>query len=109
VSWNPSTLGALLVDMTKPSFGAAALALNDFQAVAGKPNIFNPFTIVGSWYSATLKSEGLAYVNRLGTTQFRLRFTKDDDNDILADYLMFYNGNAPVVNRPQLLIEYYLP
>ncbi|MDD2922495.1 MAG: cellulase family glycosylhydrolase, partial [Anaerolineales bacterium] len=107
---NTSTLGALLVDMTKPSFGAAALALPDFQTAAGRPNIFNPFVISGSWYNAALKSAGFAYVNRLGTTQFRLRFARDDDNDNIADYLMFYSGDVVnAANRPQLVIQYYVP
>ncbi len=65
---NTSTLSTLLVDMTKLSFGAPALAATDFQATAGKPAIFNPFTIAGSWYSALLKGTGLSYVNRTGTT-----------------------------------------
>ncbi len=106
---NTSTLSTLLVDMTKPSFGTAALAATDFQATAGKPAIFNPFTIAGSWYSALLKGTGLSYVNRTGTTQFRVRFIKGDDGDGLADYLLFYSGNATLTTRPQLIVTYYIP
>jgi len=108
-SGNTSTLGKLLVDMKKPYFGTAALAITDFQAAAGKSNIFNTFTKSGSWYSATLKGSGFTYVNRSGSTQFRVYFTKDDDNDNVADYLRFYSGNAGAANRPQLMIEYYVP
>jgi hypothetical protein len=35
---------------------------------------------VDGWYSASLNSNGYAYVNLTGNTQFRLRFTLDDDN-----------------------------
>ncbi|MFZ5856174.1 MAG: beta strand repeat-containing protein [Chloroflexota bacterium] len=107
---NTSTLGALLVDMKKPSFGTAVLAKTDFEAAAGKSSIFDLFKIASGWYSATMKSTGFTYVNRTGTTQFRLRFTKGDDGDSLADYLVFYSGNvAAVASRPQLIINYYVP
>jgi hypothetical protein len=32
-------------------------------------------------------------INKTGTTQFRLRFQKDDNDDLAADYLKFYSGN----------------
>ena len=56
----------------------------------------------GGWYSAILNSLG-------GTTQFRLRFTLDDNNDHAADYMKFFSGNAAAINRPMLVIEYYVP
>lgn len=109
-SGNTSTLGALLADMTKPSFGAATLAKTDFETTAGKPSIFNTFTIASSWYSATMKSTGFTYVNRTGTTQFRIRFTTGDDGDGTADFLAFYSGNFGTAgSRPQLIINYYVP
>jgi len=42
-------------------------------------------------------------------THFRLRFTKDDNNDFGADYLKIFSGNALEADRPQLIIEYYIP
>jgi hypothetical protein len=104
-----STLGALLADMTKPSFNLVTLETKDFQTAAGKPATFNPFTIAGSWYSATMKTTGYTYVNRLGTTQFRLYYTKGDDADGTADYLLFYSGNAGTAYRPQLIVTFYVP
>jgi hypothetical protein len=107
---NTSTLGALLADMTKPSFGSAALAKTDFEAAAGKPSIFNAFSIASSWYSATMKNTAYTYVNRTGTTQFRICFTSGDDGDGNADYLVFYSGNFnTTASRPQLIINYYVP
>lgn len=109
-SGNTSTLGALLADMRKTFFGTNATLQNaDFQATAHKSTIFNAFTIAGNWYSATLKAAGIPYINKTGTTQFRLRFTNGDDGDGTADYLKFYSGNASSASRPQLIIQYYVP
>jgi CSLREA domain-containing protein len=110
---NPFTiLGGLKVDMRKPFFGAnAGLVIGDFQATAGKSSVatFNP-TPVSNWYSALLNAAGKAYVNKTGTTQFRLRFATDDNNDNAADYMKFYSGNyASLAARPTLVIEYYIP
>jgi hypothetical protein len=57
-----------------------------------------------------LRSPAWGLVNLTGTTQFRLRFQLDDDDDMTADYLAFYAGNASSdADRPQLVITYYLP
>jgi len=42
-------------------------------------------------------------------TQFLLRFSKDDNNDLGADFLKIYSGNAAEAYRPQLIVEYYNP
>lgn len=111
VGSNPfGLLGQLKADMHKPSFGTAALQITDFQAVAGRSNIAVFGAVpVSNWYSAALNNIGKVYVNRTGTTQFRLRFTIDDNNDNAADYIKFFSGNAGVTDRPKLVIEYYVP
>ena len=49
-------------------------------------------------------------MNKTGTTQFRLRFLTDDNNDNAADYMKFFSGNyATASARPTLIIEYYVP
>ncbi len=49
-------------------------------------------------------------INKMGVTQFRVRFTKDDDDDMKADYAKFFSGNAALsANWPKLVITYYLP
>ncbi len=106
-----STLGNLLVDIKKGSFSnKAALQIGDFQAAASKNGILsfsnNP---VNGWYIKALGSANFTYINKAGLTQFRLRFAKDDDNDRVADYLKFYSGAAAAANRPQLIIQYYVP
>lgn len=108
-----TTHGALRVDINKTFFGGAnTLQAEDFQAAAtsGSAGIFNPTPFVGSWYSAVLLSNAQSNVNPVGTTQLRLRFTLDDNNDASADYLLFYSGDyATITNQPRLIVEYYMP
>jgi len=103
-------LGSLKIDLRKPAFGNPLLELLDFNSTAGKKNMgsFNPVP-VGSWYSANIKTPGKNYINRTGTTQFRLTFTIDDNDNSVADYIQFFSGNAPSASRPKLMIEYYIP
>jgi hypothetical protein len=112
VGTNPfTTHQGLLVDIRKPYFGTElGLAAVDFQATASKSNVgtFGTTPSAG-WYSVTLNSTARLYINKTGTTQFRLRFQKDDNDDLSADYLKFYSGNAATTSRPVLIIQYYVP
>jgi hypothetical protein len=64
---------------------------------------------VGSWYSKPLAGSYFGYINKAGVTQFRLRFTKDNNNNLKADYLRLYSGDSSAAYRPRLVIQYYLP
>ena len=112
VGTNPfNTHGALRLAIRKPYFGSSlTLQSGDFQAGANM-NFAGSFgaTPVNKWYSAVLSSTGASFVNLSGTTQFRLYFTKDDDNDHIADFVKLYSGNASAANRPKLIVEYYVP
>jgi hypothetical protein len=102
----------LRVDVRQPFFGSAlALASHDFQAIPGMAAAGRfGNTPTGSWYSATLDSLAYSHISRTGTTQFRLRFQKDDDNDTVADFVQFFSGDyATVTFRPVLIIQYYVP
>jgi predicted outer membrane repeat protein len=106
-----TTHGTLLADIQKPYFGTTAgLMVSDFQASANLPSAasFNS-NPVNNLYSAALNSTGYAYVNLTGTTQFRLRFTQDDNNNKRADSVKFYSGDGTAANRPQLIVQYYVP
>jgi len=101
----------LLVDICKPYFGTTlGLTASDFQALASKGSvgIFGTTPSAG-WYTVTLSSTARPYINKTGTTQFRLRFQKGDNDDMGADYLKFYSGNAGTASRPVLIIQYYIP
>jgi len=105
------TLGNLLVDISKPYFGSNVnLVVGDFQAAAGSNGVGMLSSVPGTgWRTVTLKSAAYPFVNLTGTTQFRLRFEKDDNDDLGADFLMIHSGEASAANRPQLIVEYYIP
>jgi hypothetical protein len=114
VGTNPFTTHmGLKADIRKPFFGTTAgLVVSDFQAGASLPAAatFNKTPATGAWYSAVLSSSAYPFINLKGTTQFRLRFAKNDNDDLGADYLKFYSGNALTASsRPQLIIKYYVP
>ena len=104
------TLGGIAVDIKKGTFGTVSLQAGDFQAPAGKQAAMqihnNP--LAGGWYLASLGTAANTLLNKTGTTQLRLRFTKDDNNNRTADYLRFYSGNATAADRPVLVIRYYV-
>jgi hypothetical protein len=108
-----STHGNLLADIYEGAFkDNLALQLGDFGAKGTletyKSNaLVYTNTKVDDWYSQSLNPLDFGFVNNLGgVTQFRLRFSKDDNNDSGADFLKLYSGNAGAANRPQLIIEY---
>lgn len=110
---NPfTTHGKLLLDIRRPFFGHyPALERVDFQAHASlaRAGVVST-TPTNGYYSARLSNAALAYVNKNGLTQLRLRFELDDNDDQNADYLAFYSGNAGTVAfRPVLEIRYSLP
>jgi len=96
------------VDIRKGPFGTALLQLTDFNAAASKNNVaqFSNTPLAGNWYSVNLNPTAFAYINKTGITQFRLRFFKDDNDDMGADYLKFFSGNAAAAYRPVLIIQY---
>jgi hypothetical protein len=106
-----TTHGALFAEMKNGVFGKSLLENTDFQAVAypkRSVGTFSPVSGATGWYQLVLNPANFKYVNLNGVTQFRIRFTKDDDNDKLADFISFYSGNDPT-NPPQLIVEYTTP
>ncbi|HTP01022.1 MAG TPA: metallophosphoesterase [Anaerolineales bacterium] len=110
---NPyGTLGNLLVDIRTGAFGGnPALQAADFQVAPSRGAVMSiPNTPVSEWYSKALNSAYFAYINKTGITQFRLRFSIDDNNNHVADYIAFYSGDwSTPADRPILLITYSLP
>jgi hypothetical protein len=104
-----SPLGALVADMKKGLFGLTPLEFMDFNAAADPVNT-GRFTVGGGWYQLRISPLYFKYINVFGAIQFRLRFTKDDNNDKAADFISFYSGDAALdADKPQLLIEYSTP
>jgi hypothetical protein len=109
---NPfGNLGDLLVDIKSGFFyNKYQLEPGDFQAGASLNAVGSASAAVGNgnWYSLDLSEAALDYINKAGRTQFRLRFSADDDDDRNDDYLKVYGGYA-TGSEPVLVVEYYLP
>lgn len=110
-----ASLGGLRVDIIKPAFGMPTLQLTDFQQA---PTVTNGKLLVSTfgtkpdangWYSATLSPTAFPYLNKLTSTQFRLRFYKATNANGRADVLSLYSGNAVAAYQPQLIITYSVP
>ena len=106
------THGQLVADMRTGAYNNAnTLQAIDFQGASTLNAIgaFSPVTPDLTWYQLMLKSSQLTNINKTGPTQFRLRFSRDDDNDFSADFVRFYPGEAAGNNQPVLIVEYILP
>jgi pimeloyl-ACP methyl ester carboxylesterase len=114
VSTNPfTTHKKIAVDISKGAFSnSSALQLTDFQAAADKntAGLIANTPQEGGWYFTNINATGFPFINLTGVTQFRLRFQLDDNNDLGADFLKFFSGNATTaIDRPVLIVEYYVP
>ncbi|MBI3151172.1 MAG: hypothetical protein HYZ21_03515 [Chloroflexi bacterium] len=99
-------------DIKTGPFGGVSLALLDFKSAATMTVGPQSPALSGGWYRLNLTSAN-SNINKLNTggglTQIRVRFKLDDNNNAVANILKLYSGNAGVLNRPQLVIEYYVP
>jgi carboxypeptidase T len=107
---NPfTTHGACWADVQTGGFsGSTALQTGDFQAAATAPqaaSLSNP-TANGIWSEGSLNAAGLAAISKTGTTQVRVWFNLDDNDDTGNDYLGYYSGEATSTDRPQLVVTY---
>jgi hypothetical protein len=87
-----------------------ALELADFKTSGILAGNFVKFPQVdGMWYRATLNAAARGCISPTSTTQYRLRFNIDDNNNHIADYLKLYSGDATSTYPPQLAVQYHLP
>jgi hypothetical protein len=105
------THGPLVSEIRSGTFNdGAALQIEDFSAPASPSSVRDQFApLTFSWYAAQLDTANLLLINKTGLTQFRLAFTKDDNDDLGSDYVKFFSGNSISGNQPQLIIKYYVP
>ncbi len=114
---NPfTTHGLLKSDIRSGFFGSAAtLQTVDFAAAAGALACdFEPvpeiLEALGAAYRCLVLDAAFPSISRTGTTQFRLRFALDDNDNMSADTFNFYSGNfATPSQAPRLFIKYYIP
>ncbi len=89
--------------------GSTTLQTGDFQATATAVQAASLSNAANNldWSTGSLNAAGLAAINKTGTTQLRVYFALDDDNDRSADYIGYYSGdNGTAANRPQLVVTY---
>jgi len=106
-------LGDLTADIVKPFFGAfPGLENKDFQSPALAKNIgtFTRAPTFYKWITLNANPASFELINRTGHTQFRLHFPRKYFADTIKQQIRFLSGNYSVVSdRPQLIIDYYLP
>ncbi len=104
------THGVLLLEVRDGAFGKSlSLEAIDFSSPAGLGSSIEQMISLGSVSTTLLSSNNLKFINKYGVTQFRVRFSKDDNDDRGADYVKFFSGNSTDSNRPQLTVTYYVP
>lgn len=108
------TLSSMVFDIAHGTFGtSAALENTDFQATSSANAVatlpLNTVPDVNEWYSVNLNITGRDLINLTNRTQFRMRFSLDDNNNLLANYTKFYSGDYPSGDHPELIISYTVP
>ncbi len=93
------------------TFGSFSLQPTDFQANASMNSVGvianNPIT---GTYWTMLDATANNLINLTGSTQIRLGFQLDDNNDLGDDIIAFHSGDAALLlDRPHLQVEYYVP
>ena len=89
--------------------GSTALQTGDFQAAATAIQAASLTNAANNldWSTGSLNAAGLAAINKTGTTQLRVYFNLDDNNDGGNDYIGYYSGdNTTSANRPQLVVTW---
>jgi hypothetical protein len=108
---NPfTTHGTCWVDVQTGGFsGSTALETGDFEATAtvAQAASLSSATSNGAWSEGTLNASGLAAIDKAGTTQLRIYFNLDDNDDGGNDYIGYYSGDYSTSSyRPQLVVTY---
>ncbi len=108
---NPfSTHGTCWIDVAGGSFGTSTELVNsDFEAAATAVQAASLGNAAanGDWSEGDLDSAGRAAVDATGTTQLRVYFALDDNDDGGNDYIGYYAAdNSNPDNHPELVVTY---
>jgi hypothetical protein len=108
---NPfTTHGTCQADVQTGGFSRSpTLQKGDFQAAATAVQAASLSNAAanGAWSEGSLNAAGLAAINKTGTTQLRIYFDLDDNDDAGNDYIGYYSGDIKTTaNRPQLVLTY---
>ncbi len=108
---NPfTTHGTCWADAQTGGFsGSTTLQTGGFQAAATAVQAASLANAAanGDWSEGSLNASGLAAISKTGSTQMRVYFNLDDNDDTGNDYIGYYSGdNSTSANRPQLVVTY---
>ncbi len=109
---NPFTvLGTCNVDIKGGTGfgGATTLVAADFEAAADATAVATMSNAAnnGDVSSGSINATGRGLINKTGTTQLRVSFATDDNNNAASDHIGWYGGDdATAANRPVLEITY---
>ncbi len=94
-----------------PSVYFTGREAGDFQAAATATGaaIMVGGAADGTWAEGTLDASGLAAIDTSGTTQLRLAFTLDDNDDDGNDYVGFYSADHATASKHPQMVVTYLP
>ncbi len=103
------SLQQMVADQRSGFFGPNPdLELADWNATPTVASATTLLRLTGggqTWWAGNLSQAGQSAINKTGLTQFRLRFQRDDDDDLSTDYVGCYSGdNATLDNRPRLVV-----
>lgn len=103
-----ATHGPLLAEIRSGSFNNSVRLQNeDFSAPASPGSgLERVSSLTSDLYAVNLSALNLGLINKTGMTQFRLAFSKDDNDDRSADYIKFFSGDSAFENQPQLIVVY---
>ncbi len=105
-----TTHGTCWADVQSGGFsGSTLLQTGDFQAAATAVQAASLTNAAsnGTWSEGILNAAGRAAISKTGTTQLRVYFNLDDNDDGGNDYIGYYSGdNTTSANRPQLAVTY---
>ncbi len=110
---NPvTTHGDLLLQIKNGFFGAnARLKKNDFESLANDlqaGTLLEDSLLLGN-YSGAIHDIDYSNINHTGTTQFRLAFASDDNDNGVADQLIFHGDTSARADRPVLQVTWVEP
>ena len=89
--------------------GSTALETTDFQASADATQVatISDAASNNTWSTGGLNVTGIGWLNKTGTTQFRVYFATPTNNNSTYDYISWYAGDdATSTNRPVLEVTY---
>jgi choice-of-anchor B domain-containing protein len=105
-----TTHGTCWADVQSGGFaGSTALQTGDFQAAATAVQAASLSNAAanGTWSAGSLNAAGLAALSKTGTTQLRVYFNLDDNDDTGNDYIGYHSADSSTAgNRPQLVVTY---